>query len=393
MSAAPTNRPAAAAARPLDAVTRSMLEGLASLHPLVLAVDASRRVVWLNDDLDIVSDRDAGPGDETGHRGAAISGGGAAALVGRPLSDLLRAIRSDTLDLSKPQSRKFIADMKENGRVVRARFDLGRAGCENARQPLEVSAFQMQDALQNSLFVCVVDRHEPRASLEKKNDELEACVRGVSHDLRSPLVSLLGFSRLLREDYGGVLDRSGLHFVNRINQAARHIEQLLQDMLELSRIGAGTPCRVHVNPAPILQQLHSELKLQLDEKSIELVLPEAPPTLVCDRTRLYQLFSNLIGNAIDHMDRASSARIEVELETISDGWQITVSDNGQGIRIEDHERIFRAFESANRPNSGRKSSGLGLAIVRKIVESHSGRVWVESELGAGARFVVRLPKH
>jgi signal transduction histidine kinase len=358
-----------------DAATQSMLEGLACLHPLVLAIDDKLDVIWLNDDLDIVS-------------------GGTAALAGRPLADLLRAIRCDDLDVSKLQMLRFIVDMKKNGRVVRARFDfgrVGRVGREAGPLPLEVSAFRMRDATGDAIFVCVVDRHEPRAVLEQKNDELEACVRGVSHDLRSPLVSLLGFSRLLREDFGEVLDDTGLHYANRINQAARHIEQLLQEMLELSRIGAATQCRVHVNPAPILHQLHSELKLRLESKNIELVLPEAPPTLSCDRTRLYQLFSNLIGNAIQHMDRASSARIEVKVETVSGGWQITVDDNGRGIPLQDHERIFRPFESAGRTGTHRKSSGLGLAIVKKIVESHSGRVWVESKPGAGARFVVRLP--
>jgi signal transduction histidine kinase len=369
-----------------DAATQSMLDGLACLHPLVLAVDHGGHVLWLNDDLGIVSD-------------------GAAALVGRPLADLLHVIRSDDLELSKAQTLSFIDDMRKNGRVVRARFDFGCAGRaghaghdgpesrEANSPPLEVSAFRMRDAKGHTLFVCVVDRHEPRASLEQKNDELEACVRGVSHDLRSPLVSLLGFSRILRDDYGEVLGDTGLHFLKRIDEAARHIEQLLQGMLELSRIGAAAQCRVQVNPAPILQQLHSELKLQLDEEDIELVLPDDPPTLICDRTRLYQLFSNLIGNAIQHMDRASFARIEVEVETILDGWQISVSDNGRGVPVRDHERIFRPFESMSRPGSQRKSSGLGLAIVKKIVESASGRVWVESEPGSGTRFVVRLPAH
>lgn len=357
-----------------DAATQSMLEGLATLHPLVLAIDSERSVIWLNDDLGIISD--------------------AVSLVGRPLTALLRAIRSDALEVSKPQTHKFIDDMKRNGRVVRARFDLcceSTTGRDGKSLPLEVSAFRMRDAQGNPLFVCVVDRHEPRESLEQKNVELEACVRGVSHDLRSPLVSLLGFSRLLREDYSEVLDQTGLHFLNRINQAARHMEQLLHDMLELSRIGAATQCHVHVNPTPILDQLHSELKLQLDEKNIELMLPEDPPTLLCDRTRLYQLFSNLIGNAINHMNRTSFARIDVGIETVSDGWQISVSDNGQGIAGEDHERIFRAFECGNGSSAKRKSSGLGLAIVKKIVETHSGRVWVESEPGDGARFVVWLP--
>jgi len=363
-----------------------MLEGLASLHPTVLAIDARGCVIWLTDGLGIASTVDA----ISHHDGTADSH---ASLIGRPLADLLRAIPSDDLETSKSQTLRFIDDLKKNGRVDRARFDLAGDGPDRGKEslPLEVSAFRMRDKANRSLAVFLVDRHEPRASLERKNEELEACVHGVSHDLRSPLVSLLGFSQLLRDDYGEVLDRTGLHFVSRINEAARHIEQLLQDMLELSRIGACSPCRVPVNPKPILEQLHAELKWQLDEEKIELVLPEDPPTLFCDRTRLYQLFSNLIGNAIRHMNRASSSRIEVELEAISNGWQIKVSDNGQGIPAEDHERIFRAFEAMNRSGDNRQSSGLGLAIVKKIAESHSGRVWVESEPGAGARFIVQLP--
>jgi len=249
----------------------------------------------------------------------------------------------------------------------------------------------MRDSANDQLYICFADRDEPREALERKNSELEACVRGVSHDLRSPLVSLLGFSRLLRDDYQEVLDRTGLHFINRIDQAARHIDQLLHDMLEFSRIGATSQYRVHINPKPILEQLHSELKLQLDEKNIDLILPDETPTVLFDRTRLYQLFSNLIGNAIHHMDRKSAARIEVEITSEAAGWQISVRDNGPGIGPEDHQRIFGAFETASRPGNKHKSSGLGLAIVKKIVETDSGRVWVESELGTGARFVVWLP--
>jgi signal transduction histidine kinase len=352
-----------------DPGTRSMLEGLATLHPLVMAIDVEQRVVWLRDQLDVLT-------------------GNPADLVGRRLPALLRAIRSDNLEVSKPQTLAFIDEMKKHGKVVRARFDLGR-NC--GATPLEVSAFSVRDAKLNRLFVCVADRHEPREALKQKNDELEACVQGVAHDLRSPLVSLLGFAGLLRDDYGDVLDQKGQHFLSRIDQAARHMDELLRDMLELSRLGTSSPCRVPVAPAPILDQLHMELKIQLEEKGIELHLPEDPPTLLCDRTRLYQLFSNLIGNAIQHMDRNSDAEIHVEVESVSDGWQIQVVDNGPGIKLEDQKRIFGVFETANRASGKRRNSGLGLAIVKKIVELHSGRVWVESEPGHGARFIVWLP--
>jgi len=173
------------------------------------------------------------------------------------------------------------------------------------------------------------------------------------------------------------------------------MKQLLHDMLELSRIEATSHCRVHVNPAPILRQLFSELKIELDEKNIELHVPEDPPTVLFDRTRLYQLLSNLIGNAVQHMGEEPAGRIDVEIETLSDGWQISVRDNGPGIPAEDRQRIFEAFQTADGPDrsekKSEKKSGLGLAIVKKIVEAHSGRVWVESEPGNGARFVVWFP--
>ncbi len=226
--------------------------------------------------------------------------------------------------------------------------------------------------------------------LERKIDELESCVRSLSHDLRSPLVSILGFSRLLRDDYGERLAPTGLHFLDRIEQAGRHMERLLRDMLEFSRIDGSSDTRVHVDPTPILQQVLAELKLHLEEKKIELDLPENPPTLLIDRTRLYQLFANLIGNAVRHMDRDEDGRIRVEIEAVADGWRILVDDNGPGIAPEDHQRIFDVFQTAGR-SSGRDNGGLGLAIVKKIVETHSGRVWVESESGQGSRFVVWLP--
>ncbi|MEZ7979977.1 MAG: HAMP domain-containing sensor histidine kinase [Myxococcota bacterium] len=235
----------------------------------------------------------------------------------------------------------------------------------------------------------------PLEQLTKKNEELETCVRSVSHDLRSPLVSVLGFARLLRDDFGEPIGRTGLHFLDRIEQAGRNMERLLSDMLELSRIEDTPNCEVHVNPIAVLDQLGAELKISLDEAEVTLVVPSEVPILICDRTRLYQLFSNLIGNAIHHA--SAGGRIEVSVETVDDGWEISVADDGPGIAPEDRERIFEAFQTATPPPStGRasqkKASGLGLAIVRKIVEAHHGRIYVESEVGEGARFVVWLPR-
>jgi PAS domain S-box-containing protein len=237
----------------------------------------------------------------------------------------------------------------------------------------------------------VTERRRAEESLARKNAELEHYVHAVSHDLRSPLVSLLGFTRLLREDYGGQLDAKGLHFLDRVEQAGRTMEALIRDLLELSRIGRTPQATIRVNPRSVLLQLAAELKPRLDAQDVELVLPEDPPALVCERTRLYQLFSNLIGNALDHMGDVRDARIVVEFREEADHHVITVRDNGRGIAAEHHERIFEVFQSLGPRRDGGRGTGMGLAIVRKIAETQGGQAWLESEPGRGACFHVRLP--
>jgi two-component system, LuxR family, sensor kinase FixL len=235
-------------------------------------------------------------------------------------------------------------------------------------------------------------RRRIEAELERKNGELEHYVQTVSHDLRSPLVSLLGFSRLLRQDYGERLDETGRHFLGRIEQAARTMETLIHDVLEFSRIGKRGEERRLVDPRPVLLQLQAELKPRLDERAVSLELPPSPPLLLCDRTRLYQVFSNLIGNAVDHMGPSEDPRIEISIEEEPAFHHLTVTDNGQGIPPEEHERVFEVFHTIGARADGQRASGIGLAIVKKIAEAHGGRVWVESAPGAGASFHVLLPR-
>ena len=230
------------------------------------------------------------------------------------------------------------------------------------------------------------------AEIQRKNADLENCVNTLAHDLRSPLVALLGFSRLLRQDYGARLDDTGLHFVDRIEQAGRTMESLIHDLLELSRIGQPGERRSMVDPRAVLQQLHAELKPRLDAGGIELRWPAHPPLVYCDRTRLYQVFSNLIGNAIEHMGPCADPCIDVDIVEEADCEHITVRDPGRGIAPEHQERIFEVFQSFGRHSEERRGTGIGLAIVKKIAQTHGGNIWVESRLGHGSRFHVTLPR-
>jgi PAS domain S-box-containing protein len=237
----------------------------------------------------------------------------------------------------------------------------------------------------------VTERRRTEEELAHSNAQLEHYVDAVSHDLRSPLVSLLGFSRLLREDYGARIDEKGRHFLDRIDQAGRTMQSLIQDLLELSRIGRTEAGKSLIDPRSVLANLHAELKPRLDQEGASLELPTDPPLLMCNRTRLYQLFSNLVGNALDHMGSVERPNIRVEVKTLRDAHQITVSDNGKGIDPTHHDRIFEIFQSVGPRRGCSRGTGIGLAIVKKIVETHGGRVWVDSDLGTGAHFHLTLP--
>src|SRR5262245_766206 len=259
---------------------------------------------------------------------------------------------------------------------------------------ITVSPHRSRDGSNLGAILCLRDATAQRrqSELARRNDELEHCVQTLAHDLRSPLVALLGFSRLLRQDYADHLDDTGAHFIERIEQAGRTMEALIHDLLELSRIGQPGERPAMVDPRAVLLQLHAEVKPRLEASGIELVLPADPPLVYCDRTRLYQVFSNLIGNAIQHMGPGGAPRIEVEVVEEEEFHRISVRDNGRGIAREHRERIFEVFQSLGARPDGSRGTGIGLAIVRKIAETHGGRAWVESEPGRGSTFQVTLSR-
>jgi PAS domain S-box-containing protein len=317
---------------------------------------------------------------------AALVGQAQAELVGRPVAALCCSAR----DLDG-----LIAALATDGGRLEQTMKLRTRAGGTVEVSAAVSPLPADAGLPGAIVLSLNDASATQralADLQRKNDDLEHCVGTLAHDLRSPLVALLGFSRLLRQDYGVRLDDTGLHFIDRIEQAGRTLEMLIHDLLELSRIGQPGERRVLIDPRAVLQHLHAELKPRLDAAGVELVLPAHPPLVFCDRTRLYQVFSNLIGNAIEHMGPCPQPRIVVEIVEEADCEHITVHDPGRGIAPENHERIFEVFQSLGPRCDDRSGTGIGLAIVKKIAQTHGGRVWVESRLGHGSTFHVTFPR-
>lgn len=216
--------------------------------------------------------------------------------------------------------------------------------------------------------------------------ELEGCIHGVAHDLRGPLCSARGFARLLERDFGLVLGEIGRGYVERLRDGLDRIQSLLDGLLELSRLHHGVARRTYTPTLDVLRGLAAELKPELEERDVELELPEVAPAIWADPLHLYQVVSNLVTNAVRHMGDGPERRVRIAFETQPDAIALIVSDNGRGIPAVDHGRVFQPFTSLDGGGAG-----LGLAIVRRIAEAHGGRVELRSASGAGAEFRVSFP--
>lgn len=234
----------------------------------------------------------------------------------------------------------------------------------------------------------VVFLREPNESSRPRAEELEGCIQSVAHDLRGPLTSARGFAALLERDCGAALGDAGRAYLQRMREGLDRVQRLLEELVDLARVAHGPVRRTMVKPLEVLRQLASEQKPRLEERGIELTLPEDAPLVHADPTRFYQVAANLVANAIEHMGDTERPRIDVRVQSSEHGVALVVSDNGRGIGERDQSRIFERFASLCPSHRG---SGLGLAIVKGIMDAHGGRIEVHSVEGAGATFRAIFP--
>ncbi len=225
--------------------------------------------------------------------------------------------------------------------------------------------------------------------LEAQNAELERFSYTVSHDLKSPLVTIQGFLGLLRKDaHAGEVERID-HDIKRISAAVKTMRNLLNDLLELSRVGRV----VHPSEGVPLSELAAEavelVAGQIAERGVEVRVDSGMPEVRVDRTRMLEVFQNLVDNAVKFMGDQPAPRVEIG--AVRDGNEVHchVRDNGTGIEPRHLDRVFGLFDRLDPTVDG---TGIGLALVKRIVELHEGRIWVESEgLGHGSTFRLTLP--
>lgn len=226
--------------------------------------------------------------------------------------------------------------------------------------------------------------------LEKKTKELEAFVYTVSHDLRTPLISIEGFSDILIEEFGEGLGEDGKHYLNRIQANVEKMDDFINDLLQLSRIGRKEPPKQEIDLKKVMEEVIDDLSTRIEEKEMQIELQEDFPSFYFERKRLYQIFSNFISNACKYAGDEKNPKLEIGIENKGDSWLLWAEDNGIGIEEENQEKIFEIFSRENRSDA--EGTGVGLSIVKRIIESHNGEIWVESEKGKGSTFYVEFPK-
>lgn len=238
-----------------------------------------------------------------------------------------------------------------------------------------------------------LERENLIAELTVKNAELERFTYAVSHDLKSPLVTIKGFLGYLEQDaMAGNVERF-MGDSKRIANAVDRMGQLLDDLLELSRIGRFVNPPEKISFEELAREVVDLLEVEIREHEITVDIKPNLPLVYADRVRLLEVLQNLLDNAVKNMGDQPQPHIEIGRcgEDAKDGKTLFyVKDNGVGIAPEYHEFIFGLF---NKLDARTEGTGIGLALAKRIIEYHGGRIWVESKVGAGSAFCFTVGEH
>ncbi|WP_299683036.1 PAS domain S-box protein [uncultured Tenacibaculum sp.] len=228
-------------------------------------------------------------------------------------------------------------------------------------------------------------KEELLRKLEQRNVELEEYAHIVSHDLKSPLRSISALTSWLKEDYGESLGDGGVKNVDMIQEVVEKMERLINDILNYSSINNDGAPSEEVDTYKVIEGIS---KLIYVPKHIKIKIDKNLPKIKADKVRIQQLFQNLMSNAVNYIDK-DEGLIAVSVKEKKKSYIFSVRDNGIGIKKEYHAKIFEVFQSLG---NHKDSTGIGLSIVKKIVDVYNGKIWLESEEGVGTTFYIEFKK-
>lgn len=290
--------------------------------------------------------------------------------------------------------------------IIEKRVDIGRRVLESVAWKSDGTEIQVGytatvielDGEPHALFIMrdVTEQKEQRdkivelnKELERSNKDLESYTYVVSHDLKAPLRSIRSFGGFIMEDNADQLDEEGKEYLDRIINAATHMDNLIGDLLILSRVGRKFTEVEEIALNEVIDSIEADIYASIKERNGQIIRDDLP-AVVGQKTWVRQLFTNLITNGLK-FNKSGNPTITIKVDDNESEYTFSVNDNGIGISKEYHEKIFQLFERLH-TTAEFEGTGAGLAICNKIVENFGGKLWVESQAGTGSTFYFTYPK-
>jgi signal transduction histidine kinase len=253
---------------------------------------------------------------------------------------------------------------------------------------------QIDTALLERTIIHAIERKELQAQqvqllkeVQSANQDLKEFAYIVSHDLKAPLRGINSLANWLLQDYEDCLDEDGKEMLKLMQHRVSRMTDLINGILEYSRVGRINEENVEINLQELVEELINDV---VPLERIKVIIKQPLPVIFAEKTRIKQLFQNLISNAVKYMNK-HQGKIEIDCCDRQNFWEFSISDNGCGIPSQHFETIFQIFQTL-KPMEKSDSTGIGLSVVKKIVELYGGQIWVTSELDQGSTFYFTLPK-
>ncbi len=245
-----------------------------------------------------------------------------------------------------------------------------------------------------ALFKNLAISTRQRKELKEVNAELDSFVYTVSHDLRAPLRGIASFASFLEEDYSDKLNPQAKEYIDEIRKGAAKMAALIDDLLTLSRISRIKNPFEDVDMKELVDSVVERIKFDIKHNNVDMRVDEQMPVVYCDRIKMGEVFLNLVNNAIKFSAKKPKGRPRVEVGYAEDkeDHKFYVRDNGIGIAPQHQDQIFGIFKRLH-TDKEYEGTGAGLSIVKRVIDDHQGKIWVESELGRGATFYLTIPKN
>jgi len=330
-------------------------------------------------------------------------------LLGRDREEIMGLDSRDCID---EETEKLVADhydRRQRGEIVPLRYGFNVIRKNGEKRRAEVSLVTVRNSAGNPMTLVhmtdITERIQAEAALIEYRDHLEELVKErteklakaneelkdfayiVSHDLKAPLRGISQLAGWLMEDYASAFDEAGKEQMNMLINRTKRMHDMIEGILQYSRIGRVAGKKTHVDLNLLVNEI---IEIISPPENIKIVVINNLPETYCDETEIYQVFQNLLDNAVKYMDKPEG-RITVGAADEGGHRHFCISDNGPGIADRHGEKIFQLFQTL-RPKDEKESTGIGLALVKKIVNKWGGNIRLESELGKGARFVFTIPK-